>query len=231
MPFLNYVISNISKQHIRLLLLVLAFWYSFAPTFLDFDAIPYGGHLSFFILFYLVGAYIRYYPENILTNKNNSIILIVLISVIMFMSVISIDLLSQKISFFNGKSSVLYTVYSITVLLLAASLLSFFVNIKHGHNKIINIIGECTFGVYLIHANKFVNSWVWSELFNTKHYIDSGFLIVYVLSGTIAVFAICSIIEFLRKNILDKFILNKINSKIILITQKSQEKLLDLMSK
>ena len=231
MPFLNYLLCNVSRQHFRLLLLALAFWYSFAPTFLDFDALSYGGHLAYFILFYLVGAYARYYPENFLAKKKNSVVSILLLSLIMVLSVVSIDFLSQKISFLNGKSSLLYTVYSITVLLLAAFLLSFFVNAKPRYNKLINIIGECTFGVYLIHANKFVNSWVWSEFFNTKQYADSAFLIVYVLFGTLAVFVICSLIEFLRKNILDKYVFKRINSKIISVIQKAYEKVCGLLSK
>ena len=202
-PFLNPVINSISKQKMRVLIIILAFFYSFAPTFFDFDAFSYGGHISYFILFYLVGSYLRIYPKNILTPKRNSVITIVSVSMLMLLSIICIDYIGLKfIPSLNGLSGKFYTVLSITVLILSASLLSFFANLNPKHNRIVNAIGKCTFGVYLIHTNIFITPNIW-QIFNTSEYSESAFLIFYIVFAAVLVYLGCSIIEYLRMNFIE----------------------------
>ena len=230
-PFINLIINRISLQKFRILVLVFAFWFSFAPTFLDFDAFSFGGHISYFILFYLVGAYLRLYPDNLLSKKRNAVITIVSISLFMLLSIICIDYIGLNwISSLNGLNGKFYTVFSITVLILSASLLNFFANLNPKHSKIINTAGKCTFGVYLIHTGLYITPNIW-HLFNTPKFAESPFLIFYVVMASAVVYIGCSIIELLRINIIERYILKKVNQKIIYLAEKIQDKVLLLLNK
>lgn len=78
---------------------------------------------------------------------------------------------------------------------------------KPHYNKFINTIGGCTFGVYLIHDHDFVRNFLWENLFSLENYANSSMLLVRILYSTIAVFIVCLIIEFVRKNIIEKYLL------------------------
>ena len=209
MPIINKALFALSRKQFILLLVVLGFFSSFAPTFLDFEAFEYGGHLLYMIMFYCFGAYMRMYPQNILSQKR-SLFLIIPCAVLLPLSVISIDFLGTKIGFFAGKEGKFYTVYSILLLLLAVGVLMFFSELKPKHSRVINSLGGCTFGVYLIHENPYMREWIWGDIFNNQAYGESHMLIFHLLMSVTLVFCGCLIIEWVRKNVCEKYIFKPI---------------------
>ena len=90
---------------------------------------------------------------------------------------------------------------SLPVMLCGLFLFMTFKNLKVPHNPFINSIAATTFGVYLIHENPLVRYWLYHAVLKSDYFVDSPFLISYLIAGSIAIFAACSVIELLRKSI------------------------------
>ena len=88
-------------------------------------------------------------------------------------------------------------------------------NIKY--NKIINTISGASFGVYLIHEHDYVRTFLWQDILSVYKFSNSLFLIPYTIYVILIVFTICTLIELIRINILEKNYLkyvDKISDKI-----------------
>lgn len=128
---------------------------------------------------------------------------------LILISIISIIILTWK----NQTSGVcvyneyLFLVDSNKILPVLLGLSSFllFKNLKIKYNPFINTIASTCFGVLLIHANSDVmRQWLWVDLFkNTKMY-DSSYYYLYAIGSVFSVFAVCSIIDYLRIEFIEK---------------------------
>ena len=127
----------------------------------------------------------------------------------MIASVVIIDILGVKISVFAGREGKFLTVFSVLVLLCAVCSVSFFVNLKPRFSKIVNTIADCAFGVYLIHENNYVREWIWGTAFDNSQYADSKFLVLHLVISVILVYTGCTIIEYIRKFVIEKYILKR----------------------
>ena len=195
-PYINKFLNHISRNiHFRLIIIMVVIW-SIIPTFTPSDM--YGNVVVQFFMLYLIGAYIRLYPDNLLIrNKTTSRMLIVVCTILLLLSTVILDSMHKY-------SSDLYSRSSILIVGLAIGILTMFLKINIPYNKIINIICGCTFGVYLIHENNYVRSWLWIDFLKNYSYADSEFLIIRIILSVIIVFVVCTIIEFLRKKLIEK---------------------------
>lgn len=203
MPFINRLLNEITQKQFFVLLGVLIFYNSIAPTFLDFDAYGYGGHLSYMIMYYCIGAFIQKYPIK-KKSKTPAVLLISISAVLLVLSVVIIDFLAERYAFLVGKSGKFYTVYSVLILTLAVGLLLLFTQMKPKSNKLINVLGGCTFGVYLIHENNYMREWLWGGFCNNTDYASPLKLIVHMCLCVISVYIACTLIEFIRQYGLEK---------------------------
>ncbi len=90
---------------------------------------------------------------------------------------------------------------------MAVSSFLWFKNLNIKHSKIINAIGASTFGVLLIHANgDAMRTWLWTDTVNAAgHFsLSLGNLILFSIGVVLAVFTVCSIIDQLRIQLLEK---------------------------
>lgn len=90
---------------------------------------------------------------------------------------------------------------SLPVMLCGLFLFMAFKNLKFPHNPFINSIAATTFGVYLIHENPLVRYWLYYAVLKSDSFVNSPFLLPYLIAGSLAIFAACSTIELLRKRI------------------------------
>lgn len=90
----------------------------------------------------------------------------------------------------------------------AVSSFMFFKGLKMRHHKWINAIASTTFGVLLIHANSdIMRQWLWRDLLhNADRYYSNGALI-YAVIAILLVFAICSLIDYLRIHAIEVHVL------------------------
>ena len=70
-------------------------------------------------------------------------------------------------------------------------------------SKTVNFIASSVFGVYLIHDNPYLRTFIWNKLFCVADYQDSCWLIPYSVAVVLIVFFCCCIIELLRKYIFE----------------------------
>lgn len=206
MPFINKTIENINRKEFIILLVVSGFFFSVAPSVLLFNSVEYGGFIAAMIYYYLIGAYLRKYPDNVLSKKNAYFVLAISSILLIFANVCR-DILGINYELFIEKIDGLYSQFSVFFILIAISLFSIFANMKPYYNKFINAVGGCTFGVYLIHDHDFIRNLLWKNIFSTENYANSCLLVVRIIYSTIIVFVVCSAIEFVRKNVVEKYIL------------------------
>ena len=93
-----------------------------------------------------------------------------------------------------------------------------FVKTPISTNKFINLISSTTFGIYLIHDDNYIRTFIWQILFKNFQYQTSIWLIPYSIGICLLVFIICSIIDLIRIKCLEKYYMkfvNKYSEKIM----------------
>ena len=95
---------------------------------------------------------------------------------------------------------------SVVGLLAAIGIFTIFKNIKISYSPFINTVASTTFAVYLIHNNPIISDWLWNSVVSSKDYFESLFFLLYMLGVTLLIFAVCSILEWLRLKAFDNYI-------------------------
>lgn len=161
-----------------------------------------------FILGYYIASYIRIYNPITLQNQKRNLLLSFFAGAI-FILWIALVLKYRNIITFIDSHFIQVFNYPLAMnrlpsLLNAIFLFCFFKNLKISYNKWINKIGGTTFGIYLIHENTFLNNVIWHKIFKIDNFLESNFLIFYMIFIVLIVFLSCSIIELIRKLIIEK---------------------------
>lgn len=221
-PFINKLLNNISRSaHLKLIITTLFFW-SVLPT-ISTKSLA-GNDLSLLIALYIIGAYLKKYPNKLITHKKIDI-LIIAISIFIVSSfalciICFVPSLSKNAAFLHSR-------FSIFIILIAVALISVFSKIKPFYSKLINTVAGATFGIYLIHDNKFFREFMWQNIFKTAEYQSSNYMIIHLIGCSITIFAVCFIVEFIRKQTIEKGLLllydkiyDKLNPKISVISEK-----------
>ncbi len=210
-PFLNTLVLNLNKKMHLLMLLLLTYIYVILATLSFVEGIGVNmNYFSWFIVVYITGAYLRLYPHRVIESAKLSflisicLIIVSLISVMYGLWSISHDgVYSLKYSFWVKDCN------KVLAYLLGISVFLFFKNIKIPNSRIINELAASTFGVLLIHAQSdSMRQWLWNETVNTERiYYSDHYMGGFFISIT-AVFLICSLIDFLRRKLIEKPLLN-----------------------
>ncbi|HZJ77315.1 MAG TPA: acyltransferase family protein, partial [Clostridia bacterium] len=181
-PFLNTAVNAMSKAQLKYCIMTVVFLFSIYPlifSFASFLNIGIGSGLVFgggngvvwFIVLYITAAYLRlhYSPTY---NAKKSLIVYSLIAVIVPTSYFVINWL-LKCYFPNSSSSlenvakVFYTYNSLPVYFASVALFVLFLNIKLNNrsiSKAISFFSANTLGVYLIHDNLYVRTFLWDKV-------------------------------------------------------------------
>ncbi len=203
-PFLNMLIQNLTeRQHIKLLALCVF-------TYVIIGTIPKFGitmnYVSWFIVLYFIGAYFRIYDKKIFQSAKiwgwiTLFVLVVSVASIVFMTWLNVKTgkggLGLGYYFLADSNKVLAVVLSISAFL-------FFKNIKMKNNRFINRVAASAFGVLLIHANSdAMRQWLWQDVLNNVGMYGSQWLIFHAIGSVLAVYIICTIIDYLRIRLIE----------------------------
>ena len=153
---------------------------------------------------YLIGAYMRKYPENWFAFKKNRSFLTVASFGLLFASTLVVAPVAAKFPSLKEYVGFFYARNSLMTVGAAAGLMAIFLHCKPFQSKFINTVAGCTFGVYLIHENPAMRVILWERLLNNAPYIDSAWLIPRVLAAAAIVFCGGAVIEYLRQLTVDK---------------------------
>ena len=201
-PYINVLLNNLSrKRHLQFLIISLIL-FSVFPTLTAQSF--YGNELVQFILFYSIGAYLKKYKNNFFSNKKNAWLMIIGCSMIIIASIIVFDLLGTHWDIFGKYSNYLLNRNSIVSIALSVSVFSLFTKKKPFTNNIINTVAGCTFGVYMISDNCYVRHVLWTSILNIPSFANSPILFLHLICSVLVVYSICSVIEFIRLNTLER---------------------------
>lgn len=204
-PFLNILIRNISKKQHQLLLGLLLSVYSLL-YFTPYIKVSYN-YVTWFCILYVIGSYLRLYPAKNLEQKFwlkwlVATILLSMLSVV-FMAWLNTRGLHYGIYYFVSDSNAPLAV------LVSICAFMYFKNLEIKQSKFINIVGGGTFGVLLIHANSdTMRQWLWKDVCdNAGQYVSSN-IYLHAILVPIAVFVVCSVIEYFRMRTIETPLLN-----------------------
>lgn len=87
----------------------------------------------------------------------------------------------------------------------------YFKNIKIKYSKVINLIGGSTFGVLQIHTSSdTMRLWLWNDIVNVQgaYYLSFNNIVFHAVSWVLIILCICTVIDLLRINTIEKWIFN-----------------------
>lgn len=202
-PLFNKIINSVSKARLGQIIIALTTIFYTVPTLIS-TFIGGGGYLTSYFTFgimYMIGAYIRKYGDAKLDKIS---IYVGIVSIILILA----SILWNDIHMHEG----LYIMYlahkgnSVVGLLVAIGIFTIFKNIKISYNPFINTVASTTFAVYLIHNNPIISNWLWNSMVSSKDYFESPFFLLHMLGVTLLIYAVCSILEWLRLKAFDNYI-------------------------
>lgn len=217
-PFLNILLKNISKEQHKYLIAILAFLYIALGTIPKFSVTM--NYISWFSTIYIIAAYIRFYPPK---KRKWGIMTVLAIG----MAVVSILACLKLSELLNKQGAYRFVSDSNTFLAVAISICSFiyFKDLKIKRNKLINLIGKSTFGVLCIHANSMLMiNWLWKDFLNVSSAYEWPFLRLATFSiiSVLGVFLVCTIVDIIRSETIEKCFLNYLDQNSIFLRMKKE---------
>ncbi len=204
-PFVNILIKNMSeKQHIILIGLLL-FIYSVLGCF--FPANVKMNYVSWFIVIYIIAAYIRCYPEKIKILSDHAGIKMLTVLLLACFSVVFMTYLGNWQGVGSAKAFFhMADCNKPIALAVAVESFIFFKNIKIPYNPVINKIASATFGVFMIHTNSdAMRTWLWQDLLrNTEVFYLPKLIIPHAVLSVLGVFVVCMLIDLIRIRWIEK---------------------------
>lgn len=216
--YINKFLKSISKKEYILLMVLLLIIWSIIPTLIN-GKIGFS-NIDWFILLYMIGAYIKLYVNNDNINIKKVIILLNILIVLSAISIIGLNNLYNR--FKINPLHFALPMNQILPLSISICLFLIFLNYKCNNSKIINRIASCTLGVYLIHTHLLLRDIIWIRIFKVNDFINSEYVVLYEIFVIIVIYSICTIIEYIRQNTVEKLyikLIDKIEKKIKLNTK------------
>ena len=207
-PFINNFIDSVDRQKHKTCIFVMMTMWGVIPTFTHQKM--FGSEIPEFLMFYLIGAFFRKYPNNMFNNKKVRLYTGLISFGLLFMSSVTFRILDNYLAFFKGLSIFFYYRYSILIIGAGVGFFTMAIYRQPYVNPLINTISSCTFGVYLIHESPIVRKWLWLDVFHNYEYYNSGTLVIRLLSCAVIVFVTCSLMEFIRQKLFGKISLNAV---------------------
>lgn len=205
-PFYNIAINAMNKkQHKNLLLvlfLLLSVWISIHPAFKGMNS-GNGWGLTWFTFLYFTASYFRrhYTPDGKWTKYLAIFLISPLLMVIgLFVSnVLNIALLKSVVNNWWRYDSIFAYVASVSLLLMFLNINKIDSTTKF--SKFISAVSVSTFGVYLIHAHADICVEKWWRFIGIINNVDTWWYVLYQLFIVVAIFSICVVIDYIRRQL------------------------------
>ena len=214
LPVINKGIVYLTKFELRNLYMSLIFIYIIEKDIMNPRIDPFamsGGYsVVWFLICFLMGAYFGKFKLNYRGFKN-FIFCIFLLSVFYYSTYFCYSFSSYPIQNVKGYYKTKIMIYlkqifvkrisSVPIILQSISVLLFLTQIKYNKYlaKIITFIGPLTFGVYLIHDNKFIRAFIIKNLFTKdSNNLPLHSVIKLILLRSLKIFTISSCIDYMR---------------------------------
>lgn len=166
-PFLNKFINTMEQKEFKRCILILLALFVLIPSFNifgdSFDTSK-GYSITWFIVLYLVAAYLRRYP---LPKKPYGVFYIV-ISLLSLLNHTLLDKLNDYLLLFGQARDILIRYNSLSVFAASVCLFLFFIQhplkTEKASGKIISRISAASFSVYLLHEHPVIRNILWQNI-------------------------------------------------------------------
>jgi len=209
-PFLNRMLSALTRRQLEAMLTIMLLCWVVIPTVTKQSM--YGSEIPQFLLFYLLGAYFRLYPDNLLKKPALRVGISLLGIGMLYGLTLLFAFLERYTPEAFGASAVLYDRNSLFILLWAVGFFAIAVYSKPFSNRFVNTVSGCTFGVYLIHENPPIRELLWKNWLHWGNYFTSGSFIPRLILSVLLVYCVCTAIDWLRQKTVAKPIENAIDT-------------------
>lgn len=182
------------------------------------------GRLIPVFMMYFIAGYIKKYGSAREGDKAQKHITVAVFTYLMlFATVVVIDLAG---GFLNSPAIVSMCYFwrplnSPFVVIICIELFLGFLKLpQKKNNKYVNAIAKSTFGIYLLHSNRIVSRYVLPALFPIYKETRFVMLLIYSAGSVAIVLIVCSIIDIIRGNTIEKIWIGFLDKYLISIEQK-----------
>ena len=202
-PFINIFLVRLTKFQYQVFLVLFFMMFAVLPSF-KIATFFSNASIMFFFLVYACGGYLKIYGNEIIGSNCHRRYLnaFLIMLVLLLASIVTLDVAGILLH----KDSLLKGFMHFTQILqipMAVSLFLYFVTRPYFFNASINRIAGSVLGIYLIHDNDLMRTIIWDYIFPNLEYIESSWYMLFYAGKVFAVFAICSMIELLRKRYIE----------------------------
>jgi surface polysaccharide O-acyltransferase-like enzyme len=205
-PFINKLLCKLSeKEYLKFLGVMFVLW-TVIPTLTS--GRPGANYYTIFLFLYSLGGFVRRFDLPMFQTKRYGVYGAILLSIISIASIIGLNVLGVHFhspSLLMRATKVVDT-YSVFASGIALSLFIWAKNVSMKSNRWINMIASATFGVYLVHDNKNMRNYLWTQIFHTKtNLADTPLHFAFYAIGVVAVVFLSGVvIELIRKQTLER---------------------------
>ena len=222
-PHINFLVEKYEKNRLYILCLVMFLFLSVVPTLLYSDVFKTGIGYSpwWLMLMYYVGTVIKKYNVGASGRKIKYLLLYIVMVLLTFISKIGIGFATKKIFGEVILSDWLIAYTSPTIVLAAIFLVLYFKRIEFNKYTVetVKVLTPLTFGVYLVHTQYFSKKW-FANRFEIFAHMNPLLLIAGVLTSAVVIYFLCSLVDYVRQALFEKFRIKK-------LCEKAEKKLLE----
>ena len=223
-PLLNIFIKRFSREGLTRFILSFGFIWTVLPAYYLYE---HGNQRVTIFFIYCVGAYLCLYGCKWLEYPPRffraSVLCLVSYATIVF-TVFVLWNIRLTDTFYIGKQASFLALNSVLVLLTGIGLFYIFKSIKL-ESTLVNRIAKTMFGVYLIHDNALISAWLWNDVLNIGQFYNSAFLVPISVLCSILVMFVCSCIDYLRIEYIEKPLFEVLTPKLRECQNKLQMKI------
>ena len=210
-PFMNAMIEKLSQKDLQKLIVLLLGMFTAASTFF-FNSVVFH-YVFWYMTLYFAAAYVRIYPNRWTESRRFNGTVLTVTMLLSYLTVVVVDFVGTKVGFTN-------TYYMVSdsnklfAFIIGVSAFLFFKNTPIKNNRFVNVVASTTFGVLLIHANSAaMRQWLWKDLLHLPSLYTAAFpkLVAIYILVMLGVFTVCSLIDYIRIQVLEKPVFNIIN--------------------
>ena len=194
-PFLNELVVQAETTCCRLLIIFGVLIIGCATLFPVEHTTPAFSELVWFMFLYLLVAYFKGHPYSWMEKR----CVCICGGVSVYLASVTIYILLKELNMGGLASYYLVHYENILSFMVSVFLFYTFKNINIGSNKAINIIGESTFAVYVIHQTPCFYPVLWNGIFAVNEHVGKSDFLRYILFVMIMIFICSIVVENIRK--------------------------------